>query len=387
MKSRQNILIVSLQGIGNTALLLPVIGVLGRAGNYDMDVAVSNNGSNALMLNNPAVKKIYVWDEKQSGLKNILRLRPELKNKNYDASYAAYPNWTRENAVNLLCHSIVKKGYSGDERYIFDRLLCVINRTLEKKSEHRHDLINNLELFGLSNRTFFPADDCLFYTVAENTASAKNIEKMFPENLKKLFLIGIHPGSKAVEKWWGNDKFSELAVNIANKYEHARFLIFGGSGEITLMDNLQKKIGAKAIAIKNISLRQSARIIKECNLFIGNDSAPIHIAAIQNVPTIAIFGPSDYRRISPIGGKSIVIRKDVHCSPCYGVLKNVKKECRNDFKCIKSITVEEVYSVVSHYIDLILNAAGAEYGKTKNLFNPARKEFLDVGACVLHLKA
>ncbi len=61
------------------------------------------------------------------------------------------------------------------------------------------------------------------------------------------------------------------------------------------------------------------------------------MASALKVPVVAIFGSSNPEATSPFGEGNVVIRKDMPCSPC------LKKECPNDYLCLKLITVDEVY--------------------------------------------
>ena len=47
--------------------------------------------------------------------------------------------------------------------------------------------------------------------------------------------------------------------------------------------------------------------MKHCNLFIGNDSGLMHMAALANIKTFGLFGPSDKFKYKPWGKAHIVI--------------------------------------------------------------------------------
>ena len=48
-------------------------------------------------------------------------------------------------------------------------------------------------------------------------------------------------------------------------------------------------------------------ILKKCNLFIGNDSGLMHLAAVTGIPTVGLFGPSDINQYHPWGNKTLAI--------------------------------------------------------------------------------
>ena len=49
-------------------------------------------------------------------------------------------------------------------------------------------------------------------------------------------------------------------------------------------------------------------IMKHCKLFIGNDSGLMHMAALANIPTFGLFGPSDKFKYKPWGDGNRAIK-------------------------------------------------------------------------------
>lgn len=47
-----------------------------------------------------------------------------------------------------------------------------------------------------------------------------------------------------------------------------------------------------------------------------NDSGPMHIAAALDVPTVALFGPTDPAKTGPYGPRNRVVQTAVDCAPC-----------------------------------------------------------------------
>ena len=78
--------------------------------------------------------------------------------------------------------------------------------------------------------------------------------------------------------------------------------------------------------------------IASLNLFITNDSGPMHIAATFQIPTIAIFGSTRFNETHQwANDHEIIIRKEMECSPC------MKRICPlKHHNCMKLITAEDV---------------------------------------------
>ncbi len=66
------------------------------------------------------------------------------------------------------------------------------------------------------------------------------------------------------------------------------------------------------------SLTDLPRLLKNCALYIGNDSGPKHIAAAVGIPTVGIHsGVVDPVEWGPIGPNAVALRRNMTCSPCY----------------------------------------------------------------------
>ena len=57
--------------------------------------------------------------------------------------------------------------------------------------------------------------------------------------------------------------------------------------------------------------------IASLDLFISGDSGPMHIASALEVPTAAIFGPTnDIETSQWMNEKSVIVKENLECQPC-----------------------------------------------------------------------
>ena len=85
------------------------------------------------------------------------------------------------------------------------------------------------------------------------------------------------------------------------------------------------------------SLGELMGVLSELSVFLTNDSGPMHLAAALRVPTVAVFGPTDYRETGPYSSIARVVREPVECSPC------LYRDCPIDHRCMERVTPERVY--------------------------------------------
>jgi ADP-heptose:LPS heptosyltransferase len=88
-------------------------------------------------------------------------------------------------------------------------------------------------------------------------------------------------------------------------------------------------------------LAQLVDVLAACDLYVGNDSGPKHMAASLGVPTVGIHsGTVDAVEWGPLGPAAIAVRRATTCSPCY--LANLS-DCHRGLACLTGIGVGDVY--------------------------------------------
>lgn len=151
----------------------------------------------------------------------------------------------------------------------------------------------------------------------------------------KTKLIGLCPGAAyGSAKCWPIDRFSLLAEKFVK--EGYTVVFFGDGALFSAIKTLCTKLPKEVLNLTgSTSLRQFMSALCFCSLVVVNDSGPMHMASALQVPLVALFGSTDHKKTGPHHGH--VIHKDVECSPCF------QRECPIDFRCMKNISVEEVF--------------------------------------------
>lgn len=108
-------------------------------------------------------------------------------------------------------------------------------------------------------------------------------------NIKKFVLI--HPGSskKGINKRWGNDNFIRLIGNIKKEHNIPSVILTG-------QDEKDMELSFKHCSFIpefDIGLEEMIALIKNCHIFIGNDSGPLHLSTVLGVKTLGIFTASN----------------------------------------------------------------------------------------------
>lgn len=213
-----------------------------------------------------------------------------------------------------------------------------------KEKETQHLVITYKMLLGSIG---IPLSDTAPYLciTKEESEAAQQLLKRLGVDLSKHMLVGINPGAAyGSAKCWLPERFKEVTHHLLENPD-LYIIYFGDPAGASLVQEICKGMPDRVINLAaKTTLRELIALIKCCSIFLTNDSGPMHIAAALKVPLLALFGSTSDVRTGPYGGGT-VIHKHVECSPCY------KRVCPIDFKCMKRITVDEVYSNLKKMVD------------------------------------
>ena len=157
------------------------------------------------------------------------------------------------------------------------------------------------------------------------------------------FIIAMHPGGYFPSQRWKAEGFARLADILSSKYQ-AKIIVMASADEKELVNRLAGLMKIKPCVISGFSLDKAAAIIAQSDIFVGNNSGLLHIAAALGKPTVSTMGPTAPWLWMPQGDNQIVIRHNLECGPCG------KGVCR-EHKCMELITVEEMVMAVEDLID------------------------------------
>ena len=158
---------------------------------------------------------------------------------------------------------------------------------------------------------------------------------------------GSNPGMELTVKRWPLDRYRDIVRRLVHEL-NAQVLLIGGKDDSSLNQLLLNDIDVPEGMVRNLagttSFGESAALLECCNLFIGNDSSPMHLAAAVGIPVIAIFGPTSPREYGPYpldDPSHIALWNNPKGRPCFFLGK--MQPCE-DCTCMQSVTVDEVWS-------------------------------------------
>ncbi len=299
-----------------------------------------------VFLNNKNYNKIVILDDKKKG---VLKSGIFLRKYNFDI-YFNLPESLSSLVICFLSSAKIRLGYGtflaglflnnslkspGPEIHRALKYIHLLDYFLDKYRNSSTDILTQLHKKKVESAVFL---------TKKETNRGKEILKKY-KNHKKF--IGINPNSSAVSRRWLKMRFSQLSDILIKKYK-VNVVFFGSASEREYVKSIINQMKENPINLAGeINLREYMAILKSIDLFITNDSGPMHLANAVGTDVIALEGPADIKETGMLNTKSrrIYINKGFPCSPC------VKNKCPKNNECMKAITVQDVLKEIKKIME------------------------------------
>jgi lipopolysaccharide heptosyltransferase I len=311
-----------------------------------------------ILEENPLIHELIIFNK--DAWKNVKRLpktvseisalKRTLKSRHYDMA-VDLQGLLRSGLISFFTPATTKIGF-GDaregSRYFYDIEVPV--------NDNMHAVDKCLaiakKMGAKFRKTTFP--------LHVSTTAKNRIKKLLGDKREYIVIV---PSARWLSKRWPAENFASVIGKTSTPC-----VIAGSRGDKDIARKIievraqSKKQRAKTTGNKLIDPEERDNIIDLCGktdlkgltaliagakAVLSNDSGPLHIAAALNIPTVAIFGPTNPEKTGPYGWQKKknlhVVRSDVPCSPCR------RKNCK-DITCMKKITTAAVYKALKNYL-------------------------------------
>lgn len=164
-------------------------------------------------------------------------------------------------------------------------------------------------------------------------------------------VVCIHPGAGVIYKQWTEEGFGEIADWLIS--EGLQVIFVGGNKEIKVTRSIQSIMRNHAYNLAGkLTLGELIALFETSLLYIGNDSGPMHLADATGVPIVALFGHAKEERWGPFSNNSYILEGIDPCEKCK------RNDCEYDFRCIRSISPDDVKNAINRIIGSRAEAHG-----------------------------
>lgn len=333
----KRILLVRTDRLGDVILTLPMLSALHTCFPDARISMLLSRYTGQIVEGHPLVHEL-LWYDEQGELVPFGNMRREIAKRGFDAAIVVHP---RPRLAWLLFRSGIPVRVGTGYRWyslLFNR------RVFEhRKDAKRHEVEYNLRLLeaiGCKSDAEPEFPIVLPPEAHERIAALCNAHGIGPEHT----VVVLHPGSGGSAREWPAEHFGMLAARLADQV-NTRVIVTGGRGEERKVDEVLLATGGKAIPlVGNLNLKELAALFHRVDLFVGNSSGPIHLAAAMGTAVIGLYPQAtamSEKRWGPYARRKRVFvpAKPVSCDEC-------KTSKDGPCLCMASISVDEVFSSV-----------------------------------------
>ncbi len=360
----KRILVIKLDHVGDVLLATPVFDNLRQAYPNAELHALAGKWSRVVLENQPAVDEVIEYNspffcrtgEQPTRLLEAVQLYRRLRHEKYELVVELRGDW------RIVCFALLRVA----PKQIGRAALQVANKLGFSRFSGTHETTRNLDVLNRAGIPT-PVQTPTFPVTAEDkrwaadflaargvhvawrgTGPRPTVEPQVhaarrgtgPPPTRET-LVAIHPGSPVALKRWRPERYAKLADWLVAQ-KRAKIIFVGVDAEMPIIAEIQALMREKSFNIAGkTSLTQLASILQLCQLFIGNDSGPMHLAAAVGIPTIGLYGPGDPGRFGPVGAQCQTLRQKPDCPPCLGTT------CRFGGEgCMSEIQVADVIQAI-----------------------------------------
>ena len=282
-----------------------------------------------LFRHHPDVDEVMIYERpgRHEGALGRLRLAGEVRRRRFDGALLLQ-NAFDAALIAFLGRIPERAGYPTDGR----RILLTLPVPLTPGILERHEVEYYLCLLdGLGIPRPVPAALKLTVTEEEREAMATRLASLGIE--RGAPVVAINPGATyGSAKRWYPDRFAAVADALSEEWG-AGVVVVGSTVEAPLAGEIEAAMRNPPVNLAGkTTVRELMALLSLSSFLVTNDSGPMHIGAALDVPLVAIFGPTDWRRTSPWSERAKIVRVEIDCSPCR------LRVCDRGHECMLGVT-------------------------------------------------
>jgi heptosyltransferase II len=291
-------------------------------------------GNESILAGHPYIQKLLIWDKKKEKVKNLFRLLKEVRKEKYDL-VICLQRFAGMGLLTALSNAEIKIGFDKNpfSRFFTRKVPHIIGEVHEVERNNR--LIEEITDKDPNRPVLYPSE--------------KDLEKT--DSLKSEKYICAAPTSVWFTKQFPAEKWIEFFNKVPSDI---RIYLLGAPPDWDLCERIKIDSGCSNIVNLSgeLSLLQSAALMKDSIMNYVNDSAPLHISSSMNAPTCAVFCSTvPGFGFGPLSDVAFVVETDLKlsCKPCG--LHGYRKCPLGHFNCAFTVDTDKMVAALRQTID------------------------------------
>jgi heptosyltransferase-3 len=341
--SYNRILIIQLKHLGDILLTTPVISALKAAWPEAEVSALVPRGMEAMLSEHPRLTEIITMDRRDRSLWRFLAFAAGLRRRHFDL-VLEFSGGDRGAFYTWLTRARTRVSFNHPRRPGWQRYFA-FTKLAPPPPLQDHTVEKNLALvraLGVDPRH----QGLEFFWNARTEQEVQDLLRR--HGLAPKSFILLHPPARWLFKCWTVAGYAQVIDALQNDYKLPVVLTAAPvAQEMHIMEDIASQLQSNPVNLAGrLDLKALGALIAKARLFVGVDSAPMHLAAAVGTPTVVLFGPSGPYNWRPWGEGHVVLTKDFDCRPCGRDGCDGSKISR----CLTAITPREVLAAVDRQL-------------------------------------
>lgn len=357
------VLVIAFRALGDMVLITPIVRLLKRARPSVHLTVVVDALSHEVLLHNPHIDRLVVVDRiaerrlpAARRWKEEYRRLADLRAGRFDVAVDVFGG---PRSALMTWWSGAPARYGAAEPRLRSRVYTHCARV---EPEGEHLVRQKLKIAAPLIEPF--EDDLALELVVTPEEAAWGLECLRRHGVEDHDLaMGLFPGAGWAYRRWPSDKFAALGDRLA-AHPRARVLLIGGEQDRDACAEVAARMAHPSTVLIQRSVRQTMAILNRLDLFVSNDTGPMHIATALGRPTVALFGPGNVVKYGPWGGRARVLTMGLPCSPCPQWFDPCPAAGRERQECLTRLAVDDVYAAALDLVGLGLRPEAASIGSS-----------------------
>lgn len=346
--SLRRVLVVKLRHHGDVLLASPVFRVLAaRAPEAEIDALVYSD-TRDMLAGHPDISRIHEIDRawKRQGLLVQARREADLLARLRERRYRLIVHLTDHWRGAWLAQLLRPRWSVAPSRGGWPWRACFSHAFPLPKDRPRHTVEANLD--ALRRIGLYPAEaEKRLVMIPGPEAEAKVDALLAQHGLARGQFLHAHPTSRWLFKAWTDEANAALLRLLARDGHRLVVTAAPNAREQAIVGRILERAKVEVTDLSGqLTLREMAALTARARLFLGVDSAPMHIAAAMGTPVVALFGPSGEHEWGPWQVPHRVVASDHPCRPCGNDGCGGSKVS----ECLVTLPVERVHSAINELL-------------------------------------
>lgn len=157
-------------------------------------------------------------------------------------------------------------------------------------------------------------------------------------------IVCLHVAGGKGYKHWPLEKYARIIDWLAN--QGLRPALIGAAPDRLAANQVLEHCQQRPLdLVEQLPIGTLIALLSQCQLFVGNDSGPMHVAAAAGSPVVALFGPTDPSRWGPLSNRTTIVRGTQAVAPGQG------KSAYAEGRTMESISLDSVLAAIAQQLE------------------------------------